>query len=411
MKRQPPVNSYVISGILLLMGTLAWSQEPTVTDKMTSALASGTIESVASVLMEAPAEQTPSLEEIILRAARDAVRAGKLDRALALAETVLLFNLDNIEAQDLYNSIEETRRTLAEQEARKLKEAADAKAKADAEAAAKAKAAEEAAKKKAEEEAASAKAEADAKSAEAARLDLERRAREAKEADDKKRAEEEAFLRSVRIIGLQNFRFTASLSPALIPFGASDFADEYSGTSAINAAYGFDATAEFRFIHPYIGVKLVGNYSLIPFPFSGDDTETRWSARFAIGTPAIGIPLYISAGYLAKSLTGAADAEADTVLFTSLTSPTVGFGIENITVFKNLELGLLAEWLVVSAVSDLMDFAARVQIGGRLYVIRSDRADVFAGLHTVMDAILEGGRIEWSVSPGLYAGVTIHAPL
>lgn len=374
-----------------------------------AALLAGDAAAVGAILSEAPAELAPELESLSLEAARNAVRAGKLDTASSIAEAVLLFNLDNSEAQDLYTSVEEARRLKAAQEEKKRQEAEAARAKAEAEAAAKARAEAEAAKAEAEREAARAKAEADAKAAEEARLELERRAREAREADERKRAEEEAFLRSVRVIGWKNFTASAALSPALVDIGASSFADAYSGDAAVNSGYGFSGSAELRFHHPYVGAKLEASYGLVPFPFSEGDTSNSLSARLAIGTPAIGLPLYLSAGFVSRTYAGADGAEADTVLFTALSSPTLGIGIEDWAPLPNLELGLRAEWLAVSAVDDLIDFAASVRLSGKYYWRRGEAFDLFAGVAVGADGIFAGDGLEWSIHPSLEAGASIHA--
>lgn len=65
---------------------------------------------VLDYLLDADPEDSPAIEEQILEAARNAVRAGDLGYARELAGTVLLFNIDNASAAELYLAIEEAER-------------------------------------------------------------------------------------------------------------------------------------------------------------------------------------------------------------------------------------------------------------------------------------------------------------
>ncbi len=62
------------------------------------------------------ADQISFAENLIIEQAKEFVLEGDLDMAPALAEIVLLFNLDNTMAQNLYASIEQAKREKEELE-------------------------------------------------------------------------------------------------------------------------------------------------------------------------------------------------------------------------------------------------------------------------------------------------------
>ena len=381
-KTRVPIAIFIC---LMLCSQTIWPQAASLPDQLTAAINAGNTDAMLDVLMQAPEAVRASLEAQALQMAKTSIKEGNLEKATKIVEAILLFNLDNLEAQELYTSIDETRRTMAEQAEKKKKEEAAAREAAD-----KARRDEEARK-------AALKAEEDKRKAE----DEKRKAEEAK------KLEEEAFLRSVRVVGPDNFSFMASIVPGNGCLWGSGFADTYTGDQSLNLAYGVAARAEVRFWHPYIVILAEGSYAYSPFPIMGDDRLGSTQARLSIGTPVLGAPLYLSAGYHGHTVTETADTP-DSMLFTALASPTIGLGIRNAVLFERLEASVLLEWLPISVTDQLIDFAAAAKLDLRLYVVRGARLDMFAGLVADAAMIIAGDGIEWLATPGLETGVLIH---
>lgn len=88
-----------------------------------SAIVSRQFDQITNILIESNDEDAKNIEAFALDEARSAIINDNLDDAFAITEAVLMFNLDNNDAQSLYVSIEESINTKLELEKQKQKEA------------------------------------------------------------------------------------------------------------------------------------------------------------------------------------------------------------------------------------------------------------------------------------------------
>jgi hypothetical protein len=354
-----------------------WADTSTLTE-LQSALQKNDVELVKNDLA-AFTPGTPEMAEAeaaVLKAARAATLDGKFDLALGLAEAVLLADLDNAEAQDLYTSIEEAKQNQLALEAKQRAAAEEAHQQQEAEA--------------------KAKAEAEAKRQEAQKAEKERQAKE-------------AFIQSVRVIGLKNFSGTAELSPALFSLYSSPFADAYSGNESPRSLCGFSAGAGARFTHPYVTAAIRAHYEYSPLAFGEADQRQAFWARVSVGTPILGIPLCISGGYQSFSFFGSDGSEADTVMFTSVRGPTIGLGIEEWRVTPAIDLSLDAEWLGAALADSIIDFAFQAELAARYkFPIVKNLFRPFVGADITFVGMLTGGEMESSCGLSVTVGALFN---
>jgi hypothetical protein len=311
----------------LILSAAALAAETASEDSLGTALKAKDIDGVKTAL-SALGPGTPELqaaEQRVLGAARDATLGGDYDYALALANAILLTDLDNTEAQDLYTSIEESKRSKAELEA-KQQAAAQAEQK---------------------------------------KKDDDAKAQAAAEAAERERQQKEAFIASVRVIGLKNFSLALEASPAGLTLYGSPFADAYWGSSGARWLYGFSGGAEARFTHPYVSAALRARYEYSPMALGTADERQDFRATASVGTGLLGIPLFITGGYQNYSYFKADGTTADTVLFTALSGPTLGFGVEHLAMGPNLDLSLGAEWLTAGIEDAAVSFSFQAELSAR----------------------------------------------
>jgi len=370
------------------------AQDTNLEAPMLDALKNQDTNKVSELLELSNTETSPVLEALILKNAKEAVLRNDLDWAAKIAEIVLLHNLDNIEAQDMFTAIEDAKRSKLALEERKRKLAEEAEAKA----------LEEKLKFEAEVKASEtseaieiAQQEEDIKQAEAAKVEAQRKAQEA------------AYLKSVREVTIKNFSGLIDVSPASILVGGSAFADAFSASQSINTKYGFMSLLEARFLHPYVGAGLSFSYEIDPIGFGSLDIRNSLSARACVGTPLTILPVYVSFGYRQFSYASNLGGEANSVLFTALGSPTLGFGIEKWQLTKDVEATLRMEWLAVSITDPLIDFSMSVDFNSRYKFMRfANMFTLYAGLSSNLDMIFAANKAEWNASGALLLGVLIN---
>jgi hypothetical protein len=295
-----------------------------------SALNSGDIQAIEKNLeMFTLGIDSVHAEKIVLDKARSLILSNQLDQALSVCELLLLFNLDNIDAQDLYNSIdrlkqdrkafEEKQRIaaeLAQKQAEEQKRKLDEQARKEAEIKAK-------------------QAQEEARLSEIERIEQERLKRVAHEL-----AEKEKFVQSIREIGIDNFSLLAYIAPYRMPIAVSDFANDYRESLLVNILYGVSSNLQITFTHPYIALSASAHYakSLVLISNSTSlDNELEAIAR--IWSPALGIPLTIRIGYMYKDWSPVAD-----VLYTQISTPIVGMGLQDLQFSPNLWASIWADY-------------------------------------------------------------------
>jgi len=350
----------VLSGCSLL---LCAQTDGSVTGNFKQALEAADSVALQGVLSSADDVNREEMEKQILEVARAKVLAGDLDTASSLTESVLLTNFLNQDAQDLFVSIDREKESIKNlEERRKIEEAEK----------------------------------------ERQRILIETEQRVAQE-KERKRLEDEQFLNSVKTIGVHNLTFRLSLSPLSFLIYKSEPAGEFGFSDDIHAGYRLPITGETLFTHPYVWASLKVSAGLTLAPFDTAQSLTDMSARVSLGTPLIRFPLRLTAGITRLSYQ-AGDSEA-TVLFTELTSPTIGLALEDVRITDRIELSTAVLWLASSAKEELIDaaFCADLTVRIKLYDTKSLVLFVAPALSGTL--IMTSNGNEWAALPAIYAGV------
>ena len=282
-------------------------------------------------------EAKAALEAQVLAEARKLVLAGDFDNASKYAETVLLFDFLNTEAQDLFLSIEQQKTAAAELAARK-------------------------------------KAEADAlaqkqKDAEAQQMAIAAQA-ELQKKEEQKKQEETKFIESVQKVGLGNFSASAHLSPlAALVIYKSDFADAYNGTKLTQTGMPLSGGLGLAFNHPYVHAALRAQGSMTFVPLGKSEKLTDISALASIGTPLLQVPVCLAAGLTDYWFTENGAEGNNTYFVKKILSPTIGLSLDNLGIGKNLDFSASVLWLAGSTsnrnISSILtgDLSARFKFG------------------------------------------------
>ncbi|GAB6089051.1 hypothetical protein JCM12856_06440 [Spirochaeta dissipatitropha] len=318
---------------------------------------------VLDYLIDAEAHESLVIEEQILSAAREYVRAGELAYARELAGTVLLYNIDNQSAADLYIAIEEAERQA---EIRQQQEA------------------------------------------------LERdQARLRQQEEDL--IEYRAGLQQIRS---EHFRFQAVLGPLHYNYYRPDGITE-KGT------LGSHGSLAFRFQHPLISVGTRVFYDNSYFSFS-DYVQSHDAGLYIwLGAPLwIGtalsqnedffvLPLHLRFGLRYTRFTPASEPESVNLpVVGSMIVPVAGVYIDQtqLNSFMNFSLGF--DWLPLGTFNpegvlrDSLSWDSELDI--RIFEVRP-------GLSLNLQPSIRGTVIistqstEWSVKPGLALGVMYYA--
>jgi hypothetical protein len=371
-----------IFGIALCMalicgGSFYAEEQPTEpSPALEKALAAQNADDILAALNSETSDEGKSFAEAaVLAEARKLVFAGNLDLASKYAETVLLFDFMNNDAQDLYISIEDQKKVQIALEEKKKRDAEE----------------KEQARLKAEEE----------KKVLAAQQELKAR-------EEQKAKDDQAFLESVQVVSAQNFSFSGDLAPASSAvIYASSFTEEYTREKATRLALRVPANLGIRFSHPYVIAAIKGSFAWAPVTFSGGDKLMEYGGRLSVGTPLTGIPLCLTGG-IAHYGFSKDSGVADTTLVTGLTTPSIGLSVENLRLTPNVDVTASARWLVApinmqpSLTSFQGNVSARVLFGApsalRFYIEPS----VSGYLH------VSNARTEWICAPAILAGVLIN---
>ena len=255
------------------------------------------------------------LESYVLDAAKQYVIRGDYAYAQALAGVILLYNLENPEAQELYTSLESTirQKQKAEEEARQ-KEAAQ--------------------KQKEEEE--RLRLEAEQKAAEEEKRRIEESAAE----EERRREEEQERIEEITVVDIGNFSFSFNAAVANLLLYHSDFYDDYYDTTKVNLKYGLGLDGAVYFRHPYVRAGLDASFdtafvdllepSGVPFAYTILLSGT---------SPLINFPLYITTGFSHLIYSFDPEKTVVDVQTISIPSPVLGVRIGNVH-FTNGLFGL-----------------------------------------------------------------------
>lgn len=296
-----------IIAIFLMSFTPLFAQDFTLLDK---AVSEGDCDKVLS-LLDSQTGDTSSFEERILDKAESLVMQSDYDLAMELTETVLLFNMDNQRAQEMYTSIEQAKKDKIKEE----KEALIAEE-----------------QKKAELKA-------------------------QKLADYRLSVKE--YYRTLSKVSYRNFPLEAGLTLASAGFASSDFA--FSETAL---RYGFGGELKASFVHPGIRFDFDFDYVYSPLQFTGEGNKREFNMRTSVTSPVFPIPFALSAGYKKRVLTG------DSSLYDSLAFPVIGAGLSGFEIIPDFLMTAFVDLDLSSFAADSMiDFA----LGGELslkYIFR-----------------------------------------
>lgn len=357
---------FIIISFLLGLGLSAQS----LSSRLETALKAKNIKAVKELILSAPSKEKAGLEKIVLDAAKESVRAGDLDYARNLAEIVIISNQDNIEAQDLYSSIGDLQKNQKKLDTQKKQAQAEAEAKAQA---------------AAEEE---------------ARIS----------AEEKRRKDEEALYKSVYEVDLKNFNLDTSLGASFSIFGSS-FANEAFSHKKVNSDLGIFAGFHAGFIHPYILLKLGVNLNWLTVAMAGNDLSVLLFSRFAIGTNAAGgVPLFLSVGHTYIYHYGKGGGEQKSMLYTRISSPFVGFSIEDWHPIEKLGLTFKFDWIPISVTSPFMSFGMRTNLGLTYEFWKNKTTSLRIGGDMDIYVFAAKKYADWNLVPNIYINAVFNVP-
>lgn len=313
--------------------------------------------------------QKADAEKQILDAARNLVFNEDIDTASKFAETVLLFDFMNADAQELYLSIEDQKTARAKLEERKK--------------------------------------------AEAEEREKERKTIEARDELAKKEAErqqrDKEFLESVTNIGIGNFSASAAISPcASMALYSSPFADAYSGTSTLQKTIRLPLELSGRFTHPYVIASLKARGALTIAPLGSAERLTDFSARISVGTPLTGIPVCVTGGIAGYSLARDDGAPSTTALFGKIVSPSIGISLENVKLGDSVDLTASLQWLAASTNTPYLNAAFTGELSSRIFIGEPGSLRFFVSPSVTGILSVSGEKSEWFLMPGVFAGVLIN---
>lgn len=291
--------------LLLLNLVTLFSLFATTNEELKKALDNKEIHVVQALLENAAPEEQSDLEKLVLTKSKEAVSKDDLDYASSLAEIVLMVNFDNTEAQKLYTSIDKAKKTKAETEARKKAE-----------------------EEKRQEE------ERKRKEAEEEKRQLEEYKQQKQEEEQKKNE----YIESVSKISFANFPMLYAVNLP-IEISHSSFADQYNGTSNVYSRLGFGLEAKVGFNHPYVRLDLDLSYNFLPLQFKNAGMKSDFKSRFTVGLPSFSDLFRLSLGLNSYSIIN----DKNAALYSSLTAPTIGIGLNDIKILPELSLSFFTD--------------------------------------------------------------------
>ncbi len=369
MKKYPGLLALIL--VIALSPSVSFAEDQsTPPQSLDAAILAKDTDAILVALNDIPDEsQRIAAEDRVLAAARDLVFKEEIDMASKFAETILLFDFMNQDAQELYLSIEDRKTARAKLEERK----------------------------KAEDE----QREKDRQAIEA-RDELARREAERRES-------EKQFLDSVTNIGIRNFSLSAELSPcASMALYSSPFADAYNGSTALQKTIRFPLGLSARFSHPYVIAQIKARGAVSVAPLETAERLTDWSARFSVGTPLTGVPLCVTGGIVGYSLSRDDGNPSVTALFGNVVSPSVGIALENVMFGDSIDLTASVQWLAASASAPHLSAAFAGEISPRFFIGKPGSLRFFVSPSVTGILAVSGSKSEWFLMPGIYAGVLIN---
>lgn len=269
------------------------------TENFNKAIDTHDVELARSEISKADKKTADKMEAQLMAEVKKAVSQDNLDYAYSLTEVILDYDLDNVEAQKLYNSIgkakkakEETLKRQAEDE-KKRKEAEE--------------------QKKAIEEYQKAKVE------------------EAQKKDE--------YIEQVSSITFKNFPIDIGVTPVAFNFAESPFADKVNENSELNARYGTGAVFKIGFVHPYFLATAKLNYTYFLTSLSGTGKKADIALRTSFGIPHFSNWFRICFSYDTYSVSD----DDNSSLYTKVNSPKLGIGFEKIMFGENLEVNFYSD--------------------------------------------------------------------
>jgi|GEM_PF-3268160 len=344
--------------IALFMAAAAVAQ--TTELPLRQAIAESDYESVNLLLQTSLPDESAAFEEIITEAARQALFANDFDKASRLAEIVLLFNLDNITAQDIYTGVEDARRQQAALEERK-------------------------------------------QLAEVEELERQRLAEQQRRRDE------------VRELFARNLSYSIGLAPAGGSLAVSDFVrtlSEYNREEyQPGYGYGIGLAAGLRFQLPELRLRLDADLFWHP-PLLIERWRLDWQASLYLGAPRFTGLLALHLGY--QQLRLLESTTQPVLLYHTVSTPLLGLGIDHWWLSEKLALSAIVDWKLVSATDPVLDLAMQGLLGLRMPLIRfAGYRNLFVDFLIRADLALIGlestdPAMEWLVHGGVFFTLTLN---
>jgi len=285
------MRKFILVFALLISTLCIYAQT---TENFNKAMDTRDVELARSEISKADKKTASKMEEQMMAEIKKAVAEDNLDYAYSLTEVVLEYDLDNVEAQKLYNSIgkakkakEETLKRQAEDE-RKRKEAEE--------------------QKKAIEEYQKAKVE------------------EAQKKDE--------YIEQVSSITFNNFPLDIGVTPVSFNFAKSPFADECNANNVTNIRYGAGGVFKLGFVHPYFLATAKLNYTFFLHPLAGSGNKAETTLRTSFGIPHFSKWFRLCFSYDSYSVMD----DDNSSLYSKVTSPKLGIGFEKVQFGENFEI-------------------------------------------------------------------------
>ena len=348
-----------------------------------AAAAENTDELKAIMDEESIKESYPEIENYLVGKAKNAVIAGNYGLARKLLDLILLKNLDNIDAQDMYISLEreEREKRLAEEKKQALEEARLAEER----------------RKKEEEK----------------RLLEEQRLKEENEKLKviTQKMEEEKLNPPppviVEVPAENPFSFYGEL-------GAADFIMYRSGF--FSDVYGKDKTS-FRY-----GISLGGTVLYNKDDFSaGFDLYAEsfflkiapesasvfsWKAALYASVLSFPLPLYLRLGWTQTSYNYPDDVGED-MYITSLFSPLLGIGLKDLEITEKIDLSALFDFYIISFMTSYFDGAFDTGIGIKYDLPDYKKYDLYLRGNIAGTFVLGDSKMENNLKLQIIAGAGI----
>ena len=264
------------------------------------------LESLSSFLREYAEDELSELESYIIDSAKNYVIQGDYVYAQALAGVVLRHNLENVDAQELYTSLESSiqQQRKTEEENRRKEEA----------------------EKQREEE------EQNQREAELRQAEEERQRQEAARAQEERlQREEQERIEEITIVDIGNFSFSFNAALVNLLLYHSDFYDKYYDSVKINLKYGLGIDAAAYFQHPYVkaGLDVAFDTAFVDL-LEPSGTPFSYSVLLSGTSPLIQFPFYLTTGFSHLLYSFDPDKTIMDVQTISIPSPVLGFRVGNV---------------------------------------------------------------------------------